>query len=80
MLKGAIGRAVQLLTPALALFTLFALACFAKAASALRRVRGLPRVVWGPTPCSSIKYLSQAVRKYGCESKTPVHWVYQLNS
>lgn len=47
----------------------------------MRRRRGdRPRLVYGPIPIISIKYLSEAMRRVGYESLTLVHEVFAINA
>jgi len=48
-----------------------------------RRVRRLlrvkPRIIWGPVPIISIKYVSRSVSLYGYRTTTVVYGVYSIN-
>jgi glycosyltransferase involved in cell wall biosynthesis len=67
--------------PVLFLPVLVITAAVARIHTNWRRKRRLqPRVVWGPTPIISIKYWSQAVRRFGYKSTTLVYEVYPINS
>ena len=39
-----------------------------------------PRLIYGPTPVISIKYMSEAMRRHGYETATYVYGVYGINS
>jgi glycosyltransferase involved in cell wall biosynthesis len=71
------GRLV-LAFPALPLLVLAALAV--RPATDRRRRRGLgPRLVFGPTPIISIKYMREAAARLGFEARTVVYDVYPIN-
>ncbi len=45
-----------------------------------RRRRERPRLVYGPIPIISIKYMSEAMRRVGFDTLTLVHDVYSINA
>ena len=60
---------------------LAALAIMARGDSVNRRRRGdRPRLVYGPIPIISIKYMSEAMREVGYDTLTLVHDVYPINA
>lgn len=60
---------------------LMATAIVARRESAVRRRNGdRPRLVYGPIPILSIKYMSEAMRQAGYETLTLVHDVYAINT
>jgi glycosyltransferase involved in cell wall biosynthesis len=59
---------------------LVATAVWARRDSAMRRRRGdRPRLVYGPIPIVSIKYMSEAMRQAGYETLTLVHEIYAIH-
>jgi len=59
---------------------LVAKAVWVRRDSAMRRRRGdRPRLVYGPIPIVSIKYMSEAMRQAGYETLTLVHEIYAIH-
>ena len=69
-------RSAAQLSVAAALFPLLLLAACVANLSGRRKN---PRLVWGPTPIISIKYLSQAAKLYGYQSQTVVYGISPVN-
>jgi glycosyltransferase involved in cell wall biosynthesis len=80
VLRRLIGLTRRLLSvgcPSIMLPVLIASACMARLFGCLIRLaRVRPRLIWGPTPIISIKFLSQACKLYGYQSQTVVYNVY----
>ncbi|MZP29505.1 hypothetical protein GTO91_07270 [Heliobacterium undosum] len=58
----------------------FLLACLLRIVNCIGGTPRKPRLVWGPTPIISIKYMSQAMRNAEYQSDTIVYDVYKINS
>jgi glycosyltransferase involved in cell wall biosynthesis len=71
---------VELAVALVALPALAVIVVFARPGGAQRRrARLIPRLVYGPTPIISIKYMSQAMERRGYETTTFVYDVYAIN-
>lgn len=77
-LKSIIRRPLLLVIGASFFFILLLLAALVRLSYLWRR--GLPRILWGPTPLLCLKYWSEAVSRLGYESKTIVYTIYDINS
>jgi hypothetical protein len=74
-IRGFIERLIRMLLALLSAPILLLLSCVAR----LKKRNENPRLIWGPTPIISIKYLSQAARSYGYKSQTLVYGFYPIN-
>jgi glycosyltransferase involved in cell wall biosynthesis len=80
-LKGAIVRCAKWIIAPVAFATLAAVCLYARRdAEARLRAKVQPRLVYGPVPIISIKYMRHAMEKRGFEARTFVYEVYAIHS
>lgn len=79
-LRNALHRVLRILVALVALPLLVGAAWLAKPTIVKRqRHAALPRLVYGPQPIISIKYISQAMRRLGYQADTFVYGIYHIN-